>query len=115
MKKNICLFIGIIALVVGTAFACFTDIANDIPALFVAAFGLGAIIVSTWQKSEKKGTITLISIVLTCIGGFFCAIAGLSQEVGLKVIAAVTALVLLLISILGPVLADKIKQKRKLV
>lgn len=59
MKKNIWLLIGIICVVIGTAFACFTDIADDIPALFVAAFGLGAIIVSTWNKSEKKEQLQL--------------------------------------------------------
>lgn len=111
MKKNIWLLIGIICVVIGTTFACFTDIADDIPALFVAAFGLGAIIVSTWNKSEKKGTVTIVSILCTCIGGFCCAIAGLAQDVGLKVIAAVLALVLLLISILSPVIVSKIKKE----
>lgn len=106
MKKNPWLYVGIIALVIGCAVACFTDIA-DIPALVVAAFGLGAMVVSTWEKSEKKGPVTIISIALLCIGGFFCAVAGLGQDVTLQVVSCVIALVTLLIGILLPKVIKK--------
>ena len=60
MKNNVWLWFGVAALVIGSVFACVTDIVNDIPALVIAAFGLGAVIVSTWKKSEQKDWKVLI-------------------------------------------------------
>lgn len=110
MKKNIWLWIGIGLLVVGTVVACFTDILNDIPALAVAAFGLGSIIVSVWNKSEKKDWVTILAIVCVSVGAFCCAFVGLAQDTMTKVIAAVSALVMLLIGILTPVIKSKLSK-----
>lgn len=107
MKNNVWLWVGLAALVIGSALACFTDIVNDIPALAVAAFGLGAIIVSTWNKSEKKDWKVIVSIVCVAIGGFCCAFAALSQEVMVQVVTAVIALVSLIVGILIPALSKK--------
>ena len=110
MKKNIWLWIGIGLLVVGTVVACFTNILNDIPALAVAAFGLGSIIVSVWNKSEKKDWVTILAIVFVSVGAFCCAFVGLAQDTMTKVIAAVSALVMLLIGILTPVINAKLNK-----
>lgn len=109
--KNFWTILSVVLIIIGSGFACFTDILSDIPALAIAAFGLGALIVSTWQKSEKKNWLTIVAIVCICIGGFCCAIAALSQDTMTKLIAAVVALVMLVSSILVPILVDKIKKK----
>lgn len=109
MKKNPWLWIGVICLVAGTAMACFLNVAKDIPALIIAAFGLGCICVTTYQNAEKKSIGLIISLVLCVIGGFCCAVAGLSQETAVQIGAAVIALVSLLIGILGPTIVKKLK------
>lgn len=108
--KNVWLWVGVICLVVGSVFACFTDIANDIPALAIAAFGLGTLVVQTWSKSEKKDWVTIVAIVLVCVGGFASAFAALSQDVVTKIITAVIALVTLLLGILFPLIIKAIKK-----
>lgn len=105
MKNKIFLIIGIALLVIGSGLACFTDIYSDIPALAVAAFGLGVLVVTIWNKSEVKGPKVIVSITCITISGFFCAIAGLAQDTMTNIIAAVIALVLLLIG----VIAGKVK------
>lgn len=105
--KNIWLWVGIACLVVGSVFACFTNIANDIPALAVAAFGLGTVIINTWNKSDKKDWKVIVSIVCVAVGGFCCAFAALSQEVMVQIVSAVIALVTLIIGVLIPVFSKK--------
>lgn len=109
MKKNPWLWIGVICLVIGTILACFFNIASDVPALVIAAFGLGAICVTTYKNAEKKGVGLIVCLVFCCIGGFCCAVAGLSQETTVQIGAAVIALVSLLIGILGPTIVKKLK------
>lgn len=100
MKKNVILWIGIALLVVGSVLSCFTDIYNDIPALAIAAFGLGTIVMTVWNKSEVKGPKVIASIVCITIAGFCCAVAGLAQETMTSLIAAIVAVVLLIVGIL---------------
>ncbi len=107
--KNVWKWIGIICLVAGSALACFTNIANDVPALFVAAFGFGALVVSTWEKSNKKW-LDVLTLIFICIGGFACAVAGLSQDLGTTLIASIIAIVTLIIGIFGPTLIEKLKK-----
>lgn len=98
-------------MVVGSVFACFTDIVNDIPALIVAAFGFGTILVNCWNKAEKKDWVLITTLILCSIAGFCCAVAGLSQETVTKVWAAVIALVSLLIGILFPKIVSLFQKK----
>lgn len=107
MKKNLFVWIGIILIIVGAILSAFTDIANDIPGLAASAFGLGALIVSVYQKSEQKGVKVLFAIICIVLGAIACAIAGLSQEVTLQIITGVIGLVLLLIGILSVFVTKK--------
>ena len=100
MKNNVWLWVGVAALVIGSVFACFTDIVNNIPALVIAAFGLGAMIISTWNKSEQKDWKVIVSICCCSVGGFCCAVASLTQDTTVKIVTAVTALVSLIIGII---------------
>lgn len=111
MKKQTFLFIGLGLLILGSIFACFTNFVSDIPALAIAAFGLGTLIVSIYQKAEKKDWVTLLSIIFVAVGAFCCAIAALSQETMTKVIASVIALVTLLVGIFVPTFVAKIKKE----
>lgn len=99
MKINVWLWVGVALLVIGSVFACLTDIVNDIPALVVAAFGLGAAIVSTWNKSEQKDWKVIFSICCY-VGGFCYTVASLTQDTTVKIVTAVTALVSLIIVII---------------
>lgn len=112
MKKNIFLWIGLALLVAGTIFACFTNIVNDIPALAVAAFGLGTIVVSIWNKSEKKDWVTIVAICCVSVGAFCCAICGLAQETMTKLISGIIAVVMLIIGIVVPLIKANIEKKK---
>ena len=110
MKKQIVLFIGVGLLIIGSILAYFTNIVSDIPALAISAFGLGTLIVSIFQKAEKKDWVTVSSIIFVSIGAFCCAVASLSQDTMTKVIAAVIALITLLLGIFVPSIVAKIKK-----
>lgn len=102
MKKNIWTWIGVICLVVGAGFAFFTDIANDIPAIVVAAFGLGTLVVNAWKKSEKKDWKVVVTIILAIIGAFAMAIAGQTEDMTVKIWTAVAAVVSIVVGLLFP-------------
>lgn len=107
MKKNVLTIIGLILLIGGCVCACFTEIAGDVPALAVASFGLGLLVVSTVQKAEKKDWKLYVSIILVCIGGFLCALAGLAESTMTQIITLVISLVTLVIGLVLPKLLAK--------
>lgn len=107
MKKNVLTIIGLILLIAGSAVACFTEIAGDVPALAVASFGLGLLVVSTVKKAEKKDWKLYLSIVFVCIGGFMCALAGLAESTMTQIITLVISFVTLVIGLVIPKLLSK--------
>ena len=111
-KKTIFTIIAIAALIAGIILGTFTDVANDLPAIGLSAFGLGGLIVLTYNKSEKKGGVLLASIICMVISGFTAALAELSQETYTKLISAVVALVALIVSILIPIISNALSKKK---
>ena len=95
-KKTIFTIIAIVALIAGIGLGVTTDIANDLPAIALTAFGLGGLVIQTYNKSEKKGAATLASIILMVICGLAAAFAEMSQDNLSKLISAVVAVVTLL-------------------
>ena len=110
-KKTIFTIIAIVALIVGIGLGVTTDIANDLPAIALTAFGLGGLVIQTYNKSEKKGAATLASIILMVICGLAAAFAEMSQDNLSKLISAVVAVVTLIVAILIPVISKAINKK----
>ena len=111
-KKTIFTIIAICALLVGIILGCFTDVANDLPAIALTAFGLGGLVIITWNKSEKKGGVLLTSIICMIICGITAAFAEMTQDNLSKLISAITSVVALIIGILVPVITKVITNKK---
>ena len=107
MKKNIVLWIGIILIIAGAAFAAFTDIAGDIPALAVAAFGLGVSVIAIWNKSEKKDWKVITSIACIVVGAFALGIAGFAEATMTTIIGSVIGLVSLIAGLITALIPKK--------
>lgn len=110
-KKTIFTIISIVALLGGLALGAFTDVLNDLPALALSAFGLGGLVITTWNKSEKKGGVLLASIICMLVCGISAAFAEMSQDNLQKLIAAGIALVSLIVGILIPVISKAVAKK----
>ena len=63
-KKTVWTIVFIATLIVGLALGYFTDVADDLPAICLSAFGLGGLIITTWKKSEKKAECLLQALYL---------------------------------------------------
>ena len=74
-KKTVFTVIAIVALIAGIVLGTFTDVGNDLPAICLSAFGLGTLIILTYNKSEKKGGVLIASIICMVISGFAAAFA----------------------------------------
>jgi Na+/proline symporter len=109
-KKTILTIISIVALLVGVGFGAFTDVLNDLPAIALTAFGLGGLVISTWNKSEKKGVPLLVSMIAMVICGVAAAFAEMSQDNLSKLISAVVAVVALIVAVLVPVISKAMKK-----
>ena len=112
-KKTVWTIVFIATLIVGLALGYFTDVADDLPAICLSAFGLGGIIITTWKKSEKKGGVLVTSIVLMVISGFSAAFAEMSQDNVSKLIAAIVAVIALIAAILVPVVSKALSKNEK--
>lgn len=112
-KKTVWTIISIAALIGGLALGYFTDVADDLPAICLSAFGLGGLIVTTWKKSEKKGGVLIASILLMVISGFSAAFAEMAQDYYSKLIAAIVAVIALISAILVPVVAKALSKNEK--
>lgn len=66
-KKAIFTIIAIVALIGSIVLGVFTDIGNDLPAIGISALSLGALIILTYKKSDKKDGITIASIICMVI------------------------------------------------
>ena len=110
-KKTIFTIIAVAALIGGIVLGTFTDIANDLPAIALTAFGLGGLIISTWNKSEKKGGILLASIICMIVGGLAAAFAEMTEDSVSRLIAAIVAVVTLIAGILTPIISKAIAKK----
>lgn len=100
MNKKTILWIGIAVTVLSMVFAAFTDVASDIPAIATGAFGLGLIIASIWNKSEKADWKLVLAIVFAVLGGFLCALAGLGETTYSALITGIGGVIALIISII---------------
>lgn len=109
-KKTVFTIISIVALLGGLALGAFTDVLNDLPALALSAFGLGGLVITTWNKSEKKGGVLLASIICMLVCGIAAAFAEMSQDNLQKLIAAGVALVALIVGILVPVISKAVSK-----
>ena len=112
-KKTIFTIIAIVSLIGGLVLGAFTDVANDLPAIALSAFGLGGLIIVTYKKSEKKDGILIASIIFMVISGFAAAFAEMSQDNFSKLIAAIVAVVSLIIAILIPVISNALSKNKK--
>ena len=110
-KKSIFTIISVVTLLAGLILGSFTDVANDLPAIGLTAFGMGGLILTTWKKSEKKGVSLIASILLVAVSGFAAAFAEMSQDNYSKLISAIVAVVALIIAILIPVISKAIAKK----
>lgn len=111
-KKLIFTIISIVALIGGITLGYFTDIANDLPAIALTAFGATGLCITTWKKSEKKNGFVLASIICMVIGGIAAAFAEMSEDNVQKLIVAIVALVALIAGILIPVISNAITNKK---
>ena len=111
-KKTILTIVSIAALIVSLALGYFTDVANDLPAIGLGAFGFGGLIIATWNKSKKKNGILLASIILMVISGLSAVFAEMAQESYSKLIAAVVAVVALVAGILLPIFSKALSKKK---
>ena len=112
-KKSILTIVSIASLLVGLILGSFTDVANDLPAIGLTAFGLGALILTTWKKSEKKNGTLVISILFTVASGIAAAFAEMTQDNFSKLISAVVAVVALITAILIPVISNALVKKNQ--
>ena len=112
-KKTVFTIVCIVSLIAGLILGAFTDVANDLPAIGLSAFGLGGLIIVTYKKSEKKDGILIASIICMVIAGFAAAFAEMSQDNFSKLIAAIVAVVTLIISILIPVISNALSKKKR--
>jgi peptidoglycan/LPS O-acetylase OafA/YrhL len=110
-KKTVFTIISIVTLLGGLALGAFTDVLNDLPALALSAFGLGVLVITAWNKSEKKGGVLLASIICMLVCGIAAAFAEMSQDNFQKLIAAGVALVALIVGILVPVISKAVAKK----
>lgn len=110
-KKTVFTVIAIVALVAGIVLGTFTDVGNDLPAICLSAFGLGTLIILTYNKSEKKGGVLIASIICMVISGFAAAFAEMSQDALSKLISAIVAVVALIAGILIPVISKALAKK----
>ena len=110
-KKTIFTIIAIAALIGGLVLGTFTDVANDLPAIALSAFGLGGLIIVTFNKSEKKGGVLIASIICMVISGFAAAFAEMSQDTYSKLISAIVAVVALIVGILIPIFSKSLSKK----
>ena len=111
-KKTLFTIICIATLIGSIVLGVFTNIANDLPAIGLSAFSLGALIILTYKKSEKKDGVTIASIVCMVVAGFAAAFAEMSQDSFSKLIAAIVAVVTLIVSILIPVISNALSKKK---
>lgn len=112
-KNKIFAIVSIVALFGGVILGTFTDVANDLPAIALTAFGLGGLIIQTWNKSENKNGYLIASIICMVICGLSAAFAEMAQETFSKLIAAIVALVALVVSILIPVVSKSFQKKKE--
>lgn len=112
-KKTILTIVFIVALLAGLGFGYFTDVANDLPAIGLTAFGLGGLILTTWKKSEKKNGFLAASIICMVISGVSAAFAEVSQDNFSKMIAAVVTVIGLIAAILIPVISNALSKNEK--
>jgi len=111
-KKTVLTIISIVALIASLTLGYFTDIANDLPAIGLGAFGFGGLIIATWKKSEKKNGILLAAIILMVISGLSAVFAEMAQDSYSKLIAAIVAVVTLIAGILVPVISNALSKKK---
>ena len=110
-KKTIFTIIAIAALIGGLVLGTFTDVMNDLPAIALSAFGLGGLIIVTFNKSEKKGGVLITSIICMVISGFAAAFAEMSQDTYSKLISAIVSVVALIVGILIPIFSKSLSKK----
>ena len=110
-KKTILTVISIVSLLAGLSLGYFTDVANDLPAIGLTAFGLGGLILTTGKKSEKKNGFLVASILCMVISGLSAAFAEVSQDNYSKMIAAIVTVVALIAAILIPVISKALSKK----
>ena len=111
-KKTILTIVSIVALIISLALGYFTDVANDLPAIGLGAFGFGGLIIATWKKSKKKDGILLAAIILMVISGLAAVFAEMAQDSYSKLIAAIVAVVALIAGILIPVVSNALSKKK---
>ncbi len=111
-KKTIFTIISIVALLAGVILGYFTDVANDLLAIALTAFGLAGLCITTWKKSEKKNGVLLASIICMVICGVMAAFAEMSQDNLQKLITAIVAVVALIAGILIPVISNALSKKK---
>ena len=111
-KKSIFTIIAIVCLIGGLVLGAFTDVANDLPAIALSAFGLGGLIIVTYKKSEKRDGVLIASIICMVISGFAAAFAEMSQDNFSKLISAIVSVVTLIIGILIPIISNALSKKK---
>lgn len=111
-KKTVFTIIAIVALIGGLVLGTFTDVANDLPAIALSAFGLGGLIIITFNKSAKKGGVLIASIICMVVSGFAAAFAEMSQDTYSKLISAIVAVVALIVGILIPVFSNALSKNK---
>lgn len=100
MNKKIGLIIGIALMVAGGIFAALTDVAADLPAVAITAFGLGITIMSVWNKAQKKDWKLKVALACMSVGGFCCALAGCAEETMTQLVSLVIAVVTIIAGLL---------------
>ena len=111
-KKTIFTIISVVALLAGLGLGYFTDVANDLPAIGLTAFGLGGLILTTWKKSEKKNGLLVASILCMVISGLAAAFAEMAQDYYSKLISAIVAVITLIAAVLIPVISNALSKKK---
>lgn len=100
--KNIVKIIGIVLLIAGSALSVFTTIPiADYIGIGLAALGLAALIVGTYNKAEKKGWKEIATIALFAVSGFCFGFVGLSGDVMSQLAMAIVGVITLIIGLIS--------------
>jgi len=96
--------IGMVCFAVAVGLGYFVSFPYDtLVEIALAIFGATLLIIGAVNKSKEAGTFswkTIVCIVLACLAGVFCAIAGTTKDIFSTIATAVIALVTIIFGVL---------------
>lgn len=97
--------VGAICFAVAVGLGYFVSFPYDtLVEIALATFGATLLVIGAYKKSKEAGTFswkTVVCIVLACLAGVFCAIAGTTKDIFATIATAVIALVSIIFGVIN--------------